>query len=95
MRADLAVQRHRTVAGESNFVNLLIKRGKLQGFIVTDYAPRFPEAAAEIIGWLASGKLKYRVEMVEGLAQAPTALNKLFDGSNTGKLMVKLSDEPA
>jgi NADPH-dependent curcumin reductase CurA len=37
------------------------------------------------------GKLKYRVEVVEGLRNAPTALGKLFDGSNQGKLIIKVS----
>ncbi len=82
------------VPGPSNFGNILLKRVRVQGFIVRDYAPRFPEAAAKIVPWLAEGKLKYRVDITEGLHSAPTALNKLFDGTNTGKLLVKVSDEP-
>jgi NADPH-dependent curcumin reductase CurA len=39
--------------------------------------------------------LKYRIDMVEGLRSAPTAINKLFDGTNTGKLVIKVSEEPA
>jgi len=79
----------------TSFGNILMKRARIEGFIVTDYASRFPEAAAKIIGWLQEGKLKYRIAMVEGLRAAPAALNKLFDGTNTGKLLVKVSDEPA
>jgi NADPH-dependent curcumin reductase CurA len=45
--------------------------------------------------WHSSGRLKYRVDIVCGLECAPAALNKLFDGSNNGKLMVQLSDPPA
>ena len=81
------------LAGPSNFGTLLIKRVRLQGFIVTDYAARFPEAAKQIAGWLLQGKLKYRLDMVEGLRAAPVALNRLFDGANVGKLLVKVSDE--
>ena len=44
--------------------------------------------------WLLSGKLKYRLDMVEGLENAPAALHKLFDGTNAGKLLVKVSQEP-
>jgi len=43
--------------------------------------------------WYAQGKLRYRGEVVEGLENAPRALNKLFDGSNQGKLVVKLSTD--
>jgi NADPH-dependent curcumin reductase CurA len=81
--------------GPLNFGNILLKRVRVQGFIVRDYVPRFPEAAAKIVPWLAEGKLKFRVDVTEGLRSAPTALNKLFDGTNAGKLLVKLSDEPA
>ncbi len=81
------------VPGPYNFSNILVRRGRVQGFIVTDFAPRFPEAAAKIVPWLMAGKLKYRIDMVEGLRNAPAALNKLFDGTNEGKLLVKVSDE--
>lgn len=81
--------------GPANFAYLLAKRARVQGFIVTDYAPRFPEAASQIVQWLKEGKLKYRIDVVNGLSQAPEAINRLFDGTNTGKLIVKVSDEPA
>ena len=83
------------VPGPSNFSSVLLKRARVQGFIVMDYAPRFPEAAAQIVQWLTEKRLKYRVDMVAGLRSAPAALNKLFDGTNTGKLLVKVSEEPA
>jgi NADPH-dependent curcumin reductase CurA len=82
------------VPGPYNFANVLVKRGRVQGFIVSDFAPRFMEAATKIVPWLMTGKLKYRIDMVEGLRNAPSALNKLFEGANEGKLMVKVSDEP-
>ena len=40
--------------------------------------------------WHAEGRLRYRVDVVEGLEQAPKAINKLFDGTNMGKLIVKV-----
>ena len=83
------------VPGPSNFFNILLKRARVQGFIVTDYASRFPEAAAKIMEWLKEGKLQYRLDVVKGLENAPVALNRLFDGANTGKLLVKVSEEPA
>jgi hypothetical protein len=74
--------------------NLLVKRGRMEGFIVLDYAARFPEAMAKLAEWHAEGRLKYRVEIVDGLEQAPDALNKLFDGTHHGKLIVRVSPEP-
>ncbi|MBL8140087.1 MAG: NADP-dependent oxidoreductase [Acidobacteria bacterium] len=71
--------------------NLLIKRARIEGFIVLDYASRFPEAMQALGKWYMEGRLKYRVDVVEGLEHAPDALNRLFDGANTGKLLVKVS----
>ncbi|MGE0132182.1 MAG: NADP-dependent oxidoreductase [Blastocatellales bacterium] len=76
--------------GPYNLINILSRRAKMQGFIVTDYMPRASEAIPELIKWYMEGKLKYRVDVVEGLKEAPRALNKLFDGSNQGKLIIKV-----
>ena len=70
--------------------NLLVKRARMEGFIITDYAARFPEAMGKLAEWAMAGRLKYRVDVVEGLQHAPEALNKLFDGTNTGKLIVRV-----
>lgn len=66
----------------------LMKRMTIQGFIVTDFVPKIQEATGKLIGWIAEGKIKHRETIVDGLEQAPNALNMLFDGSNTGKLLV-------
>jgi NADPH-dependent curcumin reductase CurA len=76
--------------GPSNYINLLIKRGRMEGFLILDYFDRFPAAQAEVAGWLAEGKIKSSEHIVEGLEHAPDALNLLFSGGNTGKVMVKL-----
>jgi len=78
------------VPGPYNLINILARRAKMQGFIVTDYLPRAQEAIPELIKWYLEGKLKYRVDVVEGLKEAPRAVNKLFDGSNQGKLIIKV-----
>ena len=83
------------VPGPYMFQNLLMKRAMVKGFIVTDYMPRFGEAIAQLGQWMAEGRLQYRVDIVEGLENAPEAVKKLFDGSNKGKLMVQVSEEPA
>jgi NADPH-dependent curcumin reductase CurA len=81
------------VPGPYNFVNVLIKRARVEGFIVIDYMDRAMEAFAELKKWLAEGKIKYRIEIIDGLEQAPEALNKLFDGSHSGKLIVQISNK--
>jgi len=65
----------------------------MEGFLCSDYSNRAQEAFTEMIGWLMQGKLKYRVDVVEGLENAPQALKKLFDGSNNGKLIVQVGAE--
>jgi NADPH-dependent curcumin reductase CurA len=77
------------VPGPYNFANILVKRARVEGFIVMDYLNRAQEAVTELAKWLAEGKIKYRVDVVEGIENAPHALNMLFDGSNKGKLIVK------
>ncbi len=81
--------------GPANLAMLIARRARIQGFLVMDYAARFAEASAKIVPWLKEGKLKYRLDVVEGLREAPAALNKLFDGTNTGKMIVRVSEEPA
>jgi NADPH-dependent curcumin reductase CurA len=81
------------VPGPYMFRNLLMKRVMLKGFIVSDYIARFPEAIGALAQWLMAGQLKYRVDVVQGLEQAPIAVNKLFDGTNQGKLVVQVSAE--
>jgi len=78
------------VAGPSNLFMLIVKRARIEGFLVSDYMSRAPEAMTALGRWLMEGKIKYRVDVVDGLEQAPLAVNKLFDGSNQGKLVVKV-----
>jgi NADPH-dependent curcumin reductase CurA len=81
------------VPGPSNLANLIVKRARMEGFLCFDYNPRAEEAFTQMIGWSMQGKLKYRVDVVQGLEHAPSALHKLFDGSNTGKLIVQVGPE--
>jgi NADPH-dependent curcumin reductase len=76
--------------GPANYRNLIVKRGRMEGFIILDSFARFPQAQAELAGWLAEGKLKAAEHIVEGLEHAPDALNLLFTGGNTGKVIVKV-----
>jgi NADPH-dependent curcumin reductase CurA len=63
------------IEGPRNYRNLIPRRGRMEGFIILDYLDRFPEAQAEMAGWVAEGKVKFATHLVEGLEQAPSALN--------------------
>ena len=76
--------------GPAHITNIVTRRLRMQGFIVIDYLARFAEAAMQLAVWAAEGKLKNRVHVVDGFLAAPTAVNMLFTGENTGKLVVKL-----
>lgn len=69
---------------------MIVKRLKVEGFLVLDYGSRFTEAATQLGKWKMMGKLKDRQTVVEGLEKAPDAINMLFTGGNIGKLIVKV-----
>jgi NADPH-dependent curcumin reductase CurA len=76
--------------GPRNFGNLLVGRVRLEGFIVLDHFARAGEIIPRLAAWMAEGKLKAQETVVEGFEQLPTAINMLFDGKNTGKLVVRV-----
>ncbi len=80
----------RNAPGPSNYTMLIVRRGRMEGFIILDYVDRYAEAQAQIGGWLAEGRIKAAEHIVEGLENAPDALNLLFTGGNTGKVIVKV-----
>jgi len=63
---------------------------KLQGFIVTQWANKYPEGIKQMVQWLKEGKIKYEETIRHGLENTPKALLELFSGENTGKMVVKL-----
>ncbi len=82
--------------GPSNLSALLFKRAKMEGFICLDYAGNkaiWEKAHSDITKWYREGRLKYRLDVVEGLENAPKAVIKLSEGKNEGKLLVKVSSE--
>ncbi len=83
------------VPGPYRFAQLLMHRVLIKGFIILDHADRFPEAFRELAKWLTEGRIKYRVHVIDGLENAPDAVNRLFTGQHDGKLMVKVGPEPA
>ena len=78
--------------GPKNYGNLIVQRGRMEGFIILDYLQRAGEAVAALSGWLRDGKLKDRVDVAHGLENAPAALQRLFKGENAGKQLVKIAE---
>ena len=70
---------------------LLVNSALMKGFIITEYAARFPEGVMQLAQWLAAGKLKYAETIVEGFENTPQAFIGLFSGENLGKQIVKVA----
>jgi NADPH-dependent curcumin reductase CurA len=78
--------------GPSNYMMLLVRRSRMEGFVVFDYAQRYREAAADIGRWIAEGKLKTKEHVVQGtIDDFPETLQMLFRGENVGKLVLELA----
>jgi NADPH-dependent curcumin reductase CurA len=79
--------------GPSNYMNLLVDRATMTGFLVFDFADRYMEGAMQIAQWMGEGKLKSKEDIVEGIENFPETLLKLFNGENFGKLVLKVADQ--
>jgi len=76
--------------GITNLRYLIFKRARIEGFLVLDYGPRAGEAMQALGGWLQQGRVKYKVDQVQGLENAISAMNRLLTGANTGKVIVRV-----
>jgi NADPH-dependent curcumin reductase len=81
------------VKGPANYLSLLVNRARMEGIVVFDYADRYPQAVAELAGYLKAGTMKSREDVVQGLENFPEALLKLFNGENFGKLVLQVASE--
>ena len=79
------------VKGPANYLALLVQRATMTGIVVSDYYDRAGEAAMVMAGWIQSGKLKTREDIVDGLDNFPKAFDMLFTGANNGKLVLKVA----
>ena len=70
--------------------HLIVKRAKIQGFLVFEFADKHDDGLRQMAEWIQSGKLKYREEITEGFENAPTAFIGMLKGSNIGKQLVKV-----
>jgi NADPH-dependent curcumin reductase CurA len=82
------------LAGPSNYFQLVLKRGRMEGFMVLDYAQRFPEATGTLATWHAEGKLKQKEDVAIGLENAPRTFARLFTGDKLGKQLLTIADQP-
>jgi NADPH-dependent curcumin reductase len=79
--------------GPSNYLSLLVNHASMTGFVMSDYLDRYAEAVREMAGWLAAGELVSREDVAEGLERFPETLLRLFNGENTGKLVLKIAGD--
>ncbi|SHF91673.1 hypothetical protein SAMN02745753_02877 [Marinomonas polaris DSM 16579] len=73
-----------------SWVGIIKRRLSIQGFTMPDHFHRIPEYGQALGSMLGKGELKYRTHVIEGIENATSGINLLFDGKNTGKLIVKL-----
>lgn len=80
--------------GARHLWNLIVRQASMSGFLVTDYIERYDEAGRQMAQWFAEGKVKVEEDIQSGLENAYPAFMRLFSGANTGKLILKIADEP-
>jgi NADPH-dependent curcumin reductase len=81
------------VNGPKNYLSLLVNRARMEGIVVFDYADRYHLAVAEMAGYLKSGKMKSKEDVVVGIDKFPEALLMLFEGKNFGKLVLQVASD--
>lgn len=74
--------------------HLLVKRARMQGFVIFDYAPRYAEGLRELETWVRSGRIRYREDILDGIEQAPDSIAGLYRGENQGKRLIRIAPEP-
>lgn len=87
----MAVPSSPTPMGPRYNRQILVKRAKMQGFLVLDHFDRLDEAARELARWYREGRVTYREDISDGLDTAPSQLLRLLAGENRGKVLVRLS----
>lgn len=70
--------------------HLLVKRARMQGFVIFDHDDHLPRARRDIAGWLREGRLAYREDVLDGIEHAPDAIAGLYRGENLGKRLIRL-----
>jgi len=73
--------------------HLLVKRARMQGFLVLDFADRYADALQELTQWVRQGLIRYREDILDGIEQAPDAIAGLYRGENFGKRLIRIAPE--
>jgi NADPH-dependent curcumin reductase CurA len=81
--------------GPSNYLNMIVQRARMEGFLVGDYRERFGEALAKLRRWVDQGLIAYEEDVQEGLENAPRTLLRLFQGLNLGKQLLRVGPPPS
>ncbi len=71
---------------------LVVKQARVQGFLVSSYSARFPEAITHLSRWLEAGEIKYREDIAHGIEAAPQVFIGMLQGKNQGKQLVQVSE---
>jgi NADPH-dependent curcumin reductase CurA len=82
---------HHKPPGPPNYLNLISRRARMEGFISWDAWGRWAEITGILAGWIAEGKLQQRSHVFDGLESAPQALNAMFTGDNIGKIVIRVA----
>ncbi|MGW5385675.1 NADP-dependent oxidoreductase [Nocardia sp. NPDC003963] len=77
-------------SGPANYMQLAFRRARMEGFVFYDHHAEFPAALTRLAGWVAAGELRWAEDIADGLTAAPSALQRLFDGHNLGKQLVRV-----
>ena len=72
-------------------MRLVVQRGRMEGFIVIDYLPRFGEGVAKLSEWVRAGKIAHAEDVQHGIENAPKTLLRLFSGANFGKQVLEVA----
>lgn len=85
------------IYGVKGTVMLLLRRARMEGFVVFDFlgGPEQEKAERSLVQWYLDGKLRYKAHVIDGLENAFPSLSLLFTGGNKGKLIVRISSDPA
>ena len=75
--------------------HLLVKRARMQGFLIFDYAERYAEGLEALTAWIRAGLIHYREDILEGMALAPGSIAGLYRGENLGKRLIRIAVDEA
>ena len=73
--------------------HLLVKRARMQGFLIFDHVQRNPEALRELENWVRNGQIRYREDILDGLERAPGSIAGLYRGENLGKRLIRIAPD--